>query len=311
MSTIPPELLDPFFVENRLQDYLDGELNEEEVAFVEAGLQKYPDLQIQLEALRYSKDIFRSELMVEPPEHLLSQIEAAVEEEPAQVKSYQVPMLILVAAAVLLIFLIPENDNQWSKDVASAQSIQATPIDLPLDIIEDSIPNEKISLPTIEKPKLDIKSPTQDKTASKTPRKQKTQKRKVRLYSSDTPVAEIYIPDDEKDAYAAADNYLSAKQDLQEHSKIQTTNTNLLYDLQKSAQEQGFVVLTPNNKNLKPYVLSQDRPFQIITLQFRSEQWSAVNQMVTNMGGTVGFSSAELQQGDNSIDIEISYWHTP
>ena len=311
MSTIPPELLDPFFVENRLQDYLDGELNKEEMAFVEAGLQKYPDLQIQLEALRYSKDIFRSELMVEPPEHLLSQIEAAVEEEPAQVKSYQVPMLILVAAAVLLIFLIPENDNQWSKDVASAQSIQATPIDLPLDITEDSTPNEKLSLPAIEKPKLDIKSPAQDKAASKTPRKPKTQKRKVKLDSSDTPVAEIYIPDDEKDAYAAADNYLSAKQDLQEHSKIQTTNTNLLYDLQKSAQEQGFVVLTPNNKTLEPYVLSQDRPFQIITLQFRSEQWSAVNQMVTNMGGAVGFSSAELQQGDNSIDIEISYWHTP
>ena len=85
MSTIPPELLDPFFIENRLQDYLEGNLSDEENTFVEAGLERYPELQIQLEALQYSRDMLRSELMVEPPEDLLSQIEAAVEEEPAQI----------------------------------------------------------------------------------------------------------------------------------------------------------------------------------------------------------------------------------
>ncbi|MBM74392.1 MAG: hypothetical protein CMK59_03255 [Proteobacteria bacterium] len=305
MSNIPSELIDPFFIENRLHDYLDGQLDEEETAFVEAGLKQFPELEDKLEELKFSRNLLRSQLNVDPPEDLLAQIEAAVHEEPSHEKRYQAPVLMLLAAAILLIFLIPDSKQDWSKDVASAQSIQANPMNLPL--------NNPASAPPKKASSVEIESPKKPSKPAKAKQKTRTKKttRTAKLKASQTPVAEIYIPDDEKDAYAAADNYLSARQDLAEHSVIQTTNTRMLYDLHNAANQHGIKILTPNNSSLEAYDLSQDRPFQLLKIQFNSDQWSIVNEMVNNMGGNININPAQLKAGTNTIDLEISYWYTP
>jgi hypothetical protein len=300
MNPYPEELLNPFFIENKLQDYLDEELSESDRAFVEEGLDRFPELQLKLEELIETRALLRKELLCEPPADLLNKIELAVQQEPQPKRDLSRPILFLVAAALLVVFMLPEEKQTWSNDLSSAQGIQAKPIDLPLleEVVaiepESATPPVEKSIPVLHKQKKATSKRARVGTLRSNPAEKSV---------------EIYIPQDDQAAFDAADSYLNMQEAVQSNSKLQTEDSNLLYLLKEEANKINISIRTPSKKSFTPYPLSQERPFQLLQLEFAPEQFNSVSELMTKFGGSLRQPTTTQETGMMIAEVEVAYWH--
>ena len=285
--------MNQFFARNRLSEYLDGTLSEEEHREVQQALENDPELYAEYLDLKDAVDMLNNLGMISPQRDLTSAImdqldqEEQVENNVVHVSFKRFAPLIAIAAAIVLIVIGGMSPEKTSDQTMAAGITntppQSRPIQLPKNLSETLFTQQTITEP--ETPKS-TKEPTEPVLTKKTQKVQKpapTQKQEIRIQPLvvDQPISRTENP------------YLLYMDDPE-----------ILFKLKKLAEENNSILSQRDGTAFTPYKMNGGKATQVVTLTANPDKIEGIEATLRQLGAE--FHQFSSVQEKSPIKIEIS-----
>ena len=328
--------MDPFFAKNRLSDYLDGQLSDDEAAEVRRALEEDAELREAFESLSATVSLLRKHGPTTAPDGFHERIMAQVSAQPTGrlvvLRNFfrQVPVeaIALAAAAVLVIVIVgnPGNDIAGPalspppvevKGGAAAPQARIMPsqdLNLPLSLSE---PVEEVATPASKpRPEAVSKTRTLQKVAVEPPPEAYV----AEWEQQDTTDAYAPVAKPQGAALAESDDVpdtprelfggLSTETATPYQYRIALGDAQVLYSLEKLAQSTGGRLLDSSGSPLRPHPLNVEENFMKVQLVVPPGQAEAVHSWLKGLGGKASLqeSGSRLYGAEDIASfIEVSY----
>jgi len=328
--------MDPFFAKNRLSDYLDGQLSDEEAAEVRRALEEDTALREDFESLSATVSLLRKHGPTTAPDGFHERVMAQVSAQPTGrlvvLRNFfrQVPVeaIALAAAAVLVIVIVGNPGN----DIAGP-ALSPPPVEVKGGAAAPQariMPSQDLELP------LGLSEPVAaPATSTAPPRPEVVSKPKTLQKVAVEPPPEAYVAEweqqDTTDAYAAGEKSpgsataetddvpdtprelfggLSAETATPYQYRITLGDAQVLYSLEQLAQRTSGRLLDSSGSPLSAHPLNVEENFMRVQLVVPPGQADTVHEWLKSLGAKASLpeSSSPLYGADDvAFFIEVSY----
>jgi hypothetical protein len=288
-----------FFAQNRITDYLEGDLPASDLADFEVAMAEHPELAEEVEMHRLAQRLIKEQGQHRAPPELHAQIMEAIEDDCIHRRRRRhkaAAWSVLALAAGLAIFVTSNPMDNMLDGMDQAQVITPNRMVLPLD-------DEVVSpVPTVEplskaSPQNEMKEPTKTKPTFKS-----KPKRTVKF----TPET-IYIPEWERTENIKAEAEPEAPSFPVQSLKLRATRGDILIQLKKLADLHHGTLYGSTQQPLSPYKMDEYRQFQFVDLVIPEEQFTTIKEALGRMGVEIRRRSLQSVDGQIKIPLEVSY----
>ena len=309
--------MNAFFIQNRLQEYVDGTLPEEIKVEIDQAIVAYPDLLIELEQLQQQRSMMLDHGQASTPPQMLEDIWSKLESEPLPAGN-QSPSgtgrwiwSTALAAMILAWWLIPHNPVTTESSpslVKGAQSIpKINPVQLPTTSpIERSTRTQPIDVEPIlsvdDTP--DVVETSKPVTQRQTPKSvaAKPSSQTFVIQTPDTP----YFTEYEQDVHIIEVEGAHPEHDDAFFS-FAFAPSNILHQLNSVAMKYNGQLLSNEGVELTPYNLSATNPTASVELHIPVEKVSKANDELRQLGGRFSGETIDEINGYGVFKIQLTH----
>jgi len=286
--------MNQFFARNRLSEYLDGTLSEEEHREVQQSLENDPALYAEYLDLKEAVDMLNNFGMISPPRDLTSTIMDQLEQEE-QVKEKVVHLsftrfapLVAIAAAIVLVVIGGMSPEKTSDQTMAAGITntppQSRPIQLPKNLSETLFTQQTITKPEIQKSTPEPTKPilTQKTKSVQQPPQAKKQDIRIEPLVVDQPISRTENP------------YL-----------LYMNDPEILFKLKTLAEENNSILSQRDGTAFTPYKMNGGKATQVVTLTANPDKIEGIEATLRQLGAEFHQFSSVTEQSPIKIEISI------
>lgn len=304
--------MNPFFVRNRIQRYLDHELSEQERLEMEQALEEHPNILEEVQELEAQR-LFLSEYGIKKaPKDLLTNILDEIEEEPLPIptkrtaaNNFRWYLLSAVALALFAVFL-PSNPTKKLDQEINVKSARSLPIPNIIELpprepakTERTAPAKTTTETTSKTPKTE--STTSTKNTTRSPRSSRPQQLNFVIGTPENPYAATW---EETTTHTIEPVISKAHPDSYQ---IRMAPEDILFRLQSLAQSTGGQLISAKGKTLSPFHLNSENGFQTVKIVVPQENYSTIDENLRQLGGTTSLETLPIENGQVSFPIVVYY----
>lgn len=298
--------MNPLFARNRISDYLDNELSEQEIEQFESALESSEALRKEVAAIKNSIQLLKQTGPAQAPPDFMDNILATIQTtsvEPLrkgklQTNTFLWPTLI-AAAALFTIIVIP--DAPVAPPAAHMGGIleitQPKPLDLPV--------NAPSAYELLENHQPVIQPQTVSEAASVTSPETTTESPTKRTTPSVSFIPETpYVPEWEEKSEP-----INMPENVDDSYMFRFASADVLFTLQALAHRYSGSLLDENKNKLEPYQLNNDNNFARVHLIVPFDQWMVVDEALRHLDAEFGH---QLRiEGDNATLFIVEATYNP
>ena len=302
--------MNKFILQNRIHDYLDGELSVTERAEMDQALLEHPDIIAEIEQLQHQREQMLTVGTVSAPINLLDNILLeVVDTSPVanQPRSKAYLTYGVVAMAGLLAWIaIPTSTSpitEPSVDIKGAQVLPSfNPVQLPQTspIEEANKHMDDLELKSTQIKKQVTSSSKTTRTA--TPKTTQTAEKSNPTFVIQTPDTP-YVPDWEgKQIIRVTEETFDA-----EAFQFKAAPAKLLFTLHNLATQVGGSLKSTNGTPFSPVELTNFAPRATFEMWVPTDSVANINDRLTELGGQFFANSIQQENGFGIFKIDVRY----
>ena len=302
--------MNKFILQNRIHDYLDGELSVTERSEMDQALLEHPDIIAEIQQLQHQREQLLNVGMVSAPTNLLDNIllevadVSAVANQPRS-KSY-LTYAVVAMTGLLAWIAIPTSDSPITKPSVEIKGAQVLPSINPIKMpdtspIEEA--NKHLDDLRIKSTQIEsqVTSPS-NTTRTATPKTTKTAKKS-------NPTFVIQTPDTPYVAEWEDQHIITVTEDTFDADAFQfkSAPAKLLFTLNNLAIQVGGSLKLTNGTQFSPVELTNFSPRATCEMWVPTESVANINERLTELGGQFFATSIGQQDGFCIFKIDIRY----
>jgi len=286
--------MNPFFIRNRLQDYIDEDLSPSERNDFERAIQDHPELQQELQDLQNQKRLLQQHGQNTAPDYLAEQILSKIDALPAPTqRAANNNLWFLVAtavASVTLFLIIPQNSNKTFQTQITVENAQIIPNDI---ILPKSQTVSEEPIVEDEPSRIENTKPPSTKPA----------KKKTKNLSGTFIIDSPYREDWEGEVIE-----LKSHPDIDSNAyQIRLAEENILFALSDIAIAAGGQMNDNKGNRITPTPLTYERGFRQLNIIVPVDKAQGVDQKLRQLGAIFRHQSVSSQNGQAIFPVEVTY----
>jgi hypothetical protein len=302
----------PFFIRNRMQDYIDDLLTQNEKEDFEQAIQFHSDLQNELVELQEQRKLLKEYGQIQAPEHLSAKILEEIDSPRVTRNGANNNLWFvfgIVVASVFFYVVIPQSPDTELTTPTEIDNAQIFPI--PNDIVLPTKPSVIDRDSTVVEPIPDIveyapepvvEKSRQNKSSNESHKEEKKQSNQVTFVID--PPAEAYVAD-----WEVIETKKKSKRSSpsSKYYKIRQAESNVLFALEKIAKSSNGRLENTTGSLLKPTMLSEQNNFRKAVIVVPLVELNVVDQKLRQIGAKYNRDSVIKKNGKAIFPVEVTY----
>lgn len=302
--------MNKFILQNRIHDYLDGELSATERSEMDQALLDHPDIIAEIEQLQHQREQMLNVGMASAPTNLLDNIllevadTSTIANQPRS-KSY-LAYSVIAMAGLLAWIAIPTSPSPITKPSVDIKGAQVLPTLNPIQLPKTSpIEEAHKHMETLQLKSTQIESQVTSRsntTRTATPKTTKTPKKSTPTFVIQTPDTP-YVPEwEDKQIIRVAEETFDA-----EAFQFKAAPAKLLFTLHNLATQVGGSLKSTNGAQFSPVELTNFSPRATFEIWVPIDSVATINDRLTELGGQFFATSIKQENGFGIFKIDVRY----